>query len=227
MKRQKKHKSFRHILKTASFFLAAFFLVVKPTDTRALGEGAVVQSGFFDKQKIYTDERYVLKDFLEFSVFDLAEMEVIDQSGTKKYAPTEPPTQEPGLSAETEIRKILPEAPALFFKALKVAISSNQVPVTVYATEEPTFANPLKLYIKIKKIHLYPVEIDKKGGYNLPMEIRIYGQIKDKRSGKVLTRYYDSSRTSFVLKRNQATQAFEMAADDLMRGLAQFLKTRY
>lgn len=243
MKKQKKADSNSWALRFAAVFIALLCLLAETRDAKALGEGALVQSSFFDKQKIYTDELYVLKDFLEFSVFDLAEMEVFDQSGTKKYVDPQtepvatgqkpvltepgPQTLESGLSAEAEIRKILPESPKFFFKALKSALSRQAVPVTVYATEAPDYANPIKLYVKIKKIHLHPVEIDREGNYNQPLEIRIYGQIKDKRSGKILTRYYDSARGTFTLKKNQAAQAFELAANDLMAALASFLKTRY
>lgn len=200
----------------------------------------VSEPSFFDKHKTYTDELYVLKDYLEFTVFDLSQMQVVDRSGTAKYVPEEQkektveelagdlPTL--GLvqtSSETEIRQAIDAAPKLFFAALKHQIQDKKVPVTLYATGAPDYANPIKLYIKIKEVLLHPVEISKTGEYFQPLVVRIYGQIKDKRSGKILIRYYDSAQTRFALKKKQANAAFDMVARDLMGGLAEFLKTRY
>ena len=216
-------------------------------------EGGAPETSFFDKQKNYTDELYVLKDYLEFAVFDMSQMEVVDHSGTKKYvppvvvedkkpavkgpkgAPAQPAealsdaTPEDGrtISAETEVRNNLTKAPKFFFQSLRRQMLSQNVPVTVCSKDAPDYANPIKLYIKIKKITLYPVEINKKGEYNQPISLLIYGQIKDKRTGKILTRYYDSARTSFVLTKNQAVPALASLAENLMGGLVQFLSTRY
>lgn len=200
----------------------------------------VSEPSFFDKHKTYTDELYVLKDYLEFTVFDLSQMQVVDTSGTAKYVPEEqqekmaeeltgdlPEPVQVQTSSETEIRQAIDAAPKLFFAALKHQIQDKKVPVTLYATGAPDYANPIKLYIKIKEIRLQPVEISKTGEYFQPVVVRIYGQIKDKRSGKILIRYYDSAQTRFVLKKKQATMAFELVAEDLMGGLAGFLKTRY
>lgn len=203
-------------------------------------EAAVSEPAFFDKHKTYTDELYVLKDYLEFTVFDLSQMQVVDKSGTAKYVPEEqkekavedltgdlPQLGQVQTSAEAEIRQAVDAVPKLFFAALKHQIQDKKVPVTLYATGAPDYANPIKLYIKIKEIHLLPVEISKTGEYFQPLIVRVYGQIKDKRSGKILIRYYDTAQTRFALKKKQANAAFELVAEDLMGGLAEFLKTRY
>ena len=230
--------------------ILALLLCAVPVEA---AEGGAPGVSFFDKQKNYTDELYVLKDYLEFAVFDMSQMEVIDRSGTKKYVPpvvvedkkTAPkgpkgvlalptetlsevaPEDSRTISAETEVRNNLAEVPKFFFQSLRRLMLSQNVPITVCSKDAPDYANPIKLYIKIKKITLYPVEINKKGDYNQSILLLIYGQLKDKRTGKILTRYYDSARTSFVLTKNQVAPAFASLAEDLMGGLVQFLSTRY
>ena len=159
----------------------------------------------------------MLKDYLEFSVFDMSQMKLIDDNENTPIA----------LNPKAEITSFLKEMPKSFFRSLQSQIVRQKVPLTVYASQAPEHANPLKLYIKIKRIHLLPAKQDRDSQWVQPIFLRIYGQIKDKKSGKILARYYDSQTSEFLLGKNQAQPMFESLADGLMRDLALFLKTRY
>lgn len=195
-----------------------------------------VGSKYFEKHKLYTEELYVLKDYLEFSVFDMSQMKLIDDSGASKGQETvllkegqAPQTENISttLNPKEEITSFLKEIPKSFFRSLQSQIVKQKVPLTVYANEAPEYASPLKLYIKIKRIHLASAKQDQSGQWVQPIFLRIYGQIKDKKSGKILMRYYDSQSSEFLLGKDQVKPTFEFLADHLMRDLALFLKTKF
>lgn len=195
-----------------------------------------VDSKYFEKQKLYTEELYVLKDYLEFSVFDMSQMKLIDDSDISKGQETivlkegqTPQTENTSeiLNSKEEVTSFLKEIPKSFFRSLQSHIVKQKVPVTVYASQAPEYANPLKLYIKIKRIHLASAKQDQNGQWVQPIFLHIYGQIKDKKSGKILMRYYDSQSSEFLLGKDQVKSTFEFLADNLMRDLALFLQTKY
>lgn len=193
---------------------------------------------FFTEQKIYTDAPYVLNDYLEFSVFDMSRMNLLVNSKPVDLHPAQTPesvVQDAAVApappiesrSEREIKAVLVDIPKYFYKSLKKQILNSRVPVTLYAADSPAFAKPVKLYIKLKKISLAASETDKKGASIQPIGIKIYGQLKEKASDKILLRFYDTGTTAFVLGENQAGAAIAAVADDMMGHLADFLKTRY
>lgn len=216
-------------------------------------------SRFFTKQVVYSDENYVLNDYLEFSVFDMSKMDFYDgevkvnlkpvqptslnQPQTKKPSQTdsryvnidtvppavlEPsPTPTAPTGREDEVRTLLPEIPKYFYKNLKSAIVSNKVPITLDASNSPSYAKPLKLYIKLKKISLENPKSSKKGVTVQPVTLLIYGQIKDKASEKILTRFYDQETAEFNVGEQNVATAIGAISQKMMLDLAGFLRTKY
>lgn len=180
----------------------------------------------FDAIKLYADRDFVLNDTIEFSLFDMSELKFVNDSKSIN-AEVENQEKEQSISALEESKAVLEKLPSHFYRALKNSISTYRVPVTLHASESPAFAKPLQLYIKIKHIHLKPHQRQEDGTLKQPIELRVYGQIKDKKSGETLVKYYDSSSSKFLLASNQATKAYESMADNLMRNLAQYLRTKY
>lgn len=219
---------------TAILFLGLCFL--SPAARAGTPEPA---AQFFTEQKIYTDAHYVLNDYLEFSVFDMSRMNLLVNSKPVDLRPAQTPetvardaaavASVPPIESrsEREIKSVLADIPKYFYKSLKKQILNSRVPVTLYAADSPAFAKPIQLYVKLKKISLAASETDKKGASIQPIGIKIYGQLKEKTSDKILLRFYDTGTTAFVLGENQAGAAIAAVADDMMGHLADFLKTRY
>lgn len=187
---------------------------------------------FFTEQKEYSDAPYVLNDYLEFSVFDMSKLNLFINSQKIDLRPTEPPpggvaVPQTESQAEREIKAILPEIPKFFYKELKARIFKHKVPVTLFATDSPSYARPVKLYVKLKKISLAPGYTDKKGIALQPVGIKIYGQLKEKAGDKVLVRFYDAQTAEFPLGQDQAGAAFNAMAAQMMDNLARYLKTKY
>lgn len=196
----------------------------------------IVVSKFFDKQMMFNDDLYVLHDVLEFSVFDISEVEIKNDSGEAEVkvssldADGNPKDQVvAAFSGKVEIENALPEIPKYFYKSLKSEILRKTVPVTLYPKDAPGYSKPLKLAIKLKKIQLLPVRLNGDGNYVQPVQMRIYGQIKDKKSDEVLTRFYDSDSTEFVLGSDPTvlSQALNKMSEHMMQDFAMFLKSQY
>lgn len=187
--------------------------------------GKIVTSKFFDKQMLFNEDLYVLHDVLEFSVFDLSEVEIVDESGSAqvKLSTTT------NFSGKTEIENALTDIPKYYYKSLKSEILRKMVPVTLYPKDAPAYAKPLKLAIKLKKIHLKPVRVNDDGNYVQPIQMRIYGQIKDKKTDEVLTRFYDSDSAEFVLGSDPDVlrQLLSDLSHNMMQDFAMFLKSQY
>jgi hypothetical protein len=206
----------------------------------AMAAGVDIESKFFTKQKVYSEDTYAMSDYLEFSVFDMSKLNLFINSKKielKPQTPEKPITDTrtgaveeplvPMSTAEKEIRAILPEIPKSFYKNLKKQLLLSKVPVTLYASHAPAYARPIKLYIKLKKVSLGASHAGRKGEILQPVSIKIYGQLKDKLADKLLTRFYDEESTEYVVESNQAVQAFEALSDKMMTDLVQFLKTKY
>ena len=196
----------------------------------------IVVSKFFDKQMMFNDDLYVLHDVLEFSVFDISEVEIKNESGATEVKVSSldtagQPKEElvAAFNGKAEIENALPEIPKYFYKSLKSEILRKTVPVTLYPKDAPGYSKPLKLAIKLKKIELLPVHLNSDGNYVQPVQMRIYGQIKDKKSDEVLTRFYDSDSTEFVLGSDPAilSQALNKMSEHMMQDFAMFLKSQY
>lgn len=204
-----------------------------------LAAGTELPSKYFSKQKTYSEGLYVLNDFLEFSVFDMSKLglfvnaEKVDLSSVAApqdavpAAETLPVTQRTASESEKEIKAILSEIPKFFYKNLKNQIYRNKVPVTLYAKDSPPFANPLKLYVKLKKISLGQTYVDKKGRTLQPVAVKIYGQLKEKKTDKLLTRFYDTETIEFAVGAGEASAAMNVVSDKMMQDLALYMKSMY
>lgn len=203
--------------------------------TKAAGTDIV--SKFFSKQKSYSEDLYVSNDFLEFSVFDMSKLGLFVNAKKVDLTPdlaaaaagTTPlqVTTKAAATPEKEIKEILSEIPKFFYKNLKNQIYHNKVPVTLYAKDAPSFASPIKLYVKLKKISLGQTYVDKKGRKIQPIAIKIYGQLKEKKTDKLLTRFYDSEAIEFAVGAGEAGAAMDAVSNKMMQDLALFMKTMY
>jgi hypothetical protein len=97
----------------------------------------------------------------------------------------------------------------------------------LYAKDAPSFASPIKLYVKLKKISLGQTYVDKKGRKIQPIAIKIYGQLKEKKTDKLLTRFYDSEAIEFAVGAGEAGAAMDAVSNKMMQDLALFMKTMY
>lgn len=132
-----------------------------------------------------------------------------------------------GSIAAPELKDTFKSLPRLFYKSLKKEILRQRVPVTLYPTDSPAFAKPLKLYIKVKSVQLRPSRPGRRGETMQPVTVRIYGQIKDKASDTVLFKFYDTQSDEFTLGAGQAPLSMGRVALTMMENLAAFLKTKY
>lgn len=195
------------------FFLMGLFMALTPV-VRAATDGIITKDKYFDALKPYADKDLVLNDYLEFSVFDLSEIKFLDETIHKTS------------SGQTEIKEILPEVPKYFYRALKREILRQKVPVTLFPTDSPAHAKPIQLYVKIKLIHLKATVTEKDVLFQ-PVLLRIYGELKDKKTGLTLTKFYDSAQSKFVLGAKKADVVFQNMSQELMMDLAGFLRTKY
>lgn len=189
-----------------------------------VGHAASDQAGFFDAVKMGADREYVFNDVIEFSLFDMSEIKFINDS--KEVVVTRE-GQRKKIKALDEAQSVLLELPRQFYKSLKGHILAGEVPVTLYPANSPAYAKPLELFVKIKRIHLKPHHALDENSYVQPVSMRIFGQIKDKKSGEILIKFYDVHEASFQLGKNAATGAFDELANRLMHDLAAYLKTKY
>lgn len=204
----------------------------------------------FDAFKTYVERDYVLNDTIEFALFDMSELKFINDSSDINLKtnfddelsnPTSPSkdsdtTNQTNDATITDPRKIsalnvtkaeLQDLPSMFYRSLKTAIIENKVPVTLYSAESPSYSKPLRLFVKLKHIHLKSHQQQKDGSSLQPVSLRIYGQIKDKTEDATIMKFYDSFESSFVLDSANAKAAFEQISAGLMNDLALYLKTKY
>ncbi len=192
------------------------FIVFAPMPALA-AKDKIVKNKYFDALKKYPKQNYVLKDTLEFSVFDMSDTSIVNDS----------PKITEKLNAKDEVNAKMNDLAKHFYLGLKNEIQRQRVPVTLYPSASPSYASPLKLFIKVKRIHLKPHIKTEAGLYEQPIELRIFGQIKNKKTDAVLVKFYDSSSQRFTLGKNQADKALKKIAFNLMKDLAGFLRTKY
>lgn len=200
------------------FFMAIFLLALVPDVMAAATEGIVIKDKYFDALKPYTEKDFVLNDYLEFSVFDLSEIKFLDEAGDTNL--------QKKSSGQTEIKEILPEVPKYFYRALKREILKQKVPVTLFPTDSPADTKPIQLYVKIKLIHL-KATLTEKDAISQPVLVRVYGELKEKKTGLTLAKFYDSAQSRFILGTEGAQIAFQDMSQELMTDLAGFLRTKY
>lgn len=214
-----------------TFFLIGFLVL----SFSVQASEKVVESKYFDKQKIYTDKLYVLNDILVFSIFDISEVEIQDESGSAEIKLTsvesegKPVAQVASLSGKKEIERVLPEIPKFYYKSLRQKILEYDVPMTLYSKNPPAYARPIKLSIKLKKIHLLPVKVNEDGNYVQPVEMKIYGQLKDEKKDEILTRFYDSAHSEFLLGLgpDSLSKSLNDVSTEMMKDLSLFLRTKF
>lgn len=229
-------------MNSSKIIFTAVFAWALLLNAPARGGEAPPPSRFFAEQKEYTDALYALNDYVEFSVFDMSKLNLFINSkkielrpqtepddGVKQETLAQAQTSEPRTEsqAEREIKAIFPDIPKYFYKQLKTGLWKHKVPVTLYATDSPVYARPIRLYVKLKKISLAPSYTGKKGESIQPVGIKIYGQLKEKNGEKLLTRFYDVQTAEFPLGQNAAGEAFDAMAAKMMDNLAAYMKTKY
>jgi hypothetical protein len=208
-------------------FMAIFLLALAPEAIAAVTDGIITKDKYFDALKPYVEKDFVLNDYLEFSVFDLSEIKFLDEAGDANLQGVYSETQiHKKMSGQTEIKEILPEVPKYFYRALKKEILKQKVPVTLFPTDSPADTKPIQLYVKIKLIHL-KATITEKDAVSQPVLMRVYGELKEKKTGLTLAKFYDSTQSRFILGTEGAKIAFQDMSQELMTDLAGFLRTKY
>ena len=197
-------------------FLLVFAFVSIPVQSAVSFEPQIVKSKHFESLKLYSEKDFVLKDALEFSIFDMSDIKFINNS-----------TVSENFNALKEVNTVLESFPKHFYANLKNQIIEQRVPVTLYSDASPSYTKPLKLYIKIKRIHLAPRVENNDGTYTQPLSLRIYGQIKDKKNDQTLVKFYDSAQAEFVLGGKDASLAVSDLTMSLMKNLSLYLRTKY
>ena len=216
-----------------SFLIMVFCLFFGESTILAAESELITKNKYFDAVKLYPEKDFALNDTLEFAVFDLSEITIINdakpiplsEGNESEIKKTESPDS--NIDAYAEVDATLKELPKYFYMALNQSLLQNKVPVVLYPSESPDYASPLSLYIKIKRIHLKPVEVMGQGGYQQVVALRIYGQLKNKKTDAVLIKFYDSEIASFLLGQNAAAAAMQSISEKLMRDFALFLQSKY
>ena len=160
-------------------------------------------------------------------------VQATDKKGKTRAASPKPavalsPPPIPLSPLAQDFARILPDLPKAFYKNLKRALAEVRVPITLYAASAPSYAKPIKLYVKLLTIDVPPVTTNKKGVRLQDVTFKIYGQLKDQKSDKVLLRFYDSAAAQYAADVSGAlNEAVESMAGKTMQDLAQYLKSRY
>lgn len=174
---------------------------------------------FFEAAKIYTQKDYALNDALEFSIFDMSEIKILNDAKEIKTDKV--------VSGLAEVNSILEKLPRIFYRKLKKEILTNKVPVKLYAAEAPSYSKALELQIKIKTIYLKETLTHVSGSHLQPITMRIFGQITDKATNEVLIKFYDFDSAEFLLGKEEAKKTFDKMAGKMMKNLALFLRAQY
>ncbi len=189
----------------------------------------------FEAIKIYNSRELSLHDALEFSVFDLSEVSIINDSLATQTIPTFNAVTAEGTAHEVEqkiiqlgsLKSTVTELPKTFFNQLKSAIWNKKLPITLYSGSSPKFTRPLALNIKVKKIHISPCLIDKKGICHQTITLRIFGEVKDKTTQETLFKYYDYTQEELINGKDLPNDIFAKMTKTLMERLVKYLKTLY
>ncbi|OVE82754.1 hypothetical protein BVY03_00180, partial [bacterium K02(2017)] len=172
----------------------------------------------FDAAQIKSDRDYVLNDTIEFALFDISELKLINQSKKIKL-------NKKVIDPVEIIKENIKTLPNFFYKELEQQLLAQTVPITLYPENSPSYAKPLKLFIKIKQIQLKPLKLSQDGvHYSQPIKMRIYGQISDKKSDDVLIKFYDSASAEFTIGKNNTKKAFKSLSNSFMADLSHYLR---
>jgi len=180
----------------------------------AIATSALAQtqdSKYFDTIKIYLDRDYILNDTLEFTVFDMSEIKVINES----------------KRGFQQAKSSLEGLPKKFYSNLKKQINKQRVPITLYSSYSPDYAKPLQLSIKIKRIHIKPTKASSADKPQYQIAMRVYGQLKDKNSNEILFKFYDSQTSIYNSGKRQADNALNTISNKMMKNLALYMRTKY
>ncbi len=180
---------------------------------------------YFDSLTVALERNYALNDTVEFSVFDLSEMQVINDDPDIKDLVTAPESVE--LPTESQIAPVFKDFARYFYANLKKQILEQQVPVTLTAGNLPDYAKPLSLSIKVNQVHFKALQADKKGYKFLPVVVNVSGEIKDKFSDELLFSFTDSVETMLPTDASKPEDVLNQAAGLLMKDFALFLKSQY
>lgn len=195
-----------------------------------------LEFSLFDMSELkFINDSSEIKLATNFEDLDSISPDNLDEakSPTSNTSPVEANNSNPSMDSGSKVsalnvaRQELGDLPKMFYRSLRSAILSQKVPLTLYASESPSYSKPLKLFVKVKHIHLKP-HVAQKDGTNLqPVAVRIYGQIKDKTEDTTLVKFYDTAEATFILDGANARTAFEQIANEMMTDLATFLRTKY
>lgn len=166
---------------------------------------------YFDKARLLTEKDFVFYDTIQFSLFDMSKIQLIQASQT---------------SAEdaNKIKSELTELPQIFYHSLKKQIYANEVPVTL--TNKPySYAKPLTLAVKIKEIHFKDPESSSSNHQDVTL--KIFYELKNKTTDKVLLQTYDSATASYLKDTESSKIAFENIAIELMGDFTEYLHSLY
>lgn len=219
---------------TVLFFIVLFFAPTLAHAAEPTIEPKEESSKFFDALRVYSKHDFVLNDVVEFAVFDMSEVSLIndateilnDATASATVTASADATSSQILNGLAETKAEFTRLPKVFYRNLKDAILTQNVPVTLFSGKVPAYAKALELTVKIKRINIKST-IKENSHYTQPIAVRIFGQITDKKTGEVLIKYYDTAEASFLLGQSKAIEAFDVVAQALMQDLALYLKTKY
>lgn len=233
-----------------SIFKVIFFLLILFSTSRVFAVEKI-DNTYFRNQKILSETPYIYHDFIEFTVFDMSDLKLIYTKGSeKKSVPMTVVTEKVKKQlADKKVKEKLisdlskigknylykPEdlqvqfknAPKYFYKSLKQKIFDNKVPVTLVPKTSPSYANPIELYIKIKKVEIMPVVMSKNGNKEQTLKLSISGKLTEKVSFKSLTEFQDELLFTVKESKNNKEEFFPIVADHFMNRLTKFLRTKY
>lgn len=200
-------------------------------------------SKYFDSLAVVSARDIVLSDTIEFASLNVETLEVINEAPEIEalvrlpvIQPDPAPTSKTMQKTKKETLSLPPhaaDAPAFqeinrsFYLNLKKHIVEQQVPLTLVATQLPSYAKPLTLLIKINKVQFKAYQPDSKGYTFLPVVMDVSGEIKDKLTNELLFTFADSVETSLPTDNAQPQDVLNQAAFLLMKDLALFLKSRF
>lgn len=198
---------------------------------------AAPAGGFFDLLTVVNERDVALNDTVEFPSLDVETMEVInDAVQIDALVIPQPPQEAPAQKTKKATPAPQPHAvdaaafqdlSRYFYLGLKQHLVGQQVPLTLVATKLPSYAKPLTLFVKVKKVHFKAYQPDKKGYAFLPVTVEIEGEVRDKSNDDVLFRFSDTAETALPTENTQPQDVLNQAASLLMKDLALYLKTLF
>lgn len=164
---------------------------------------------YFDKARLLTNKDFVFYDSVQFSLFDMSEINLIKPTGFTG-------------EQEKQTKDILKKLPQVFYQNLKAQIYSNEVPVEL-SNKPQSYSNPLTLSVKIKEVHL-----KESGNSNQQdVSIKVFFELKDKKTDKVLLQIYDSATSSYLPQTETIQVAFQNMGVELMGDFTEYLHSLY